>query len=89
MKEQFTAYLVKQGYSLKTPGGHPSTAYDYPKRIDKVCEWEKTTWAGLADNISVIVTQYDVGGIKQDYGAKSHRSVINALKRFSEFLSAI
>lgn len=88
MKEKFMDYLNKQGYSLTTPAGNPSTVYDYAKRVDKVCEWENTTWTGLADNINNIVSLYDIGGAKEEYGLKSNRAVINALKRFQEFLAA-
>lgn len=88
MKEQFIVYLKEQGYSEYTPAGHPSTVYDYPKRIDKVCEWERTTWAGLAESVGAFVTKYDVGGEKEDFGKKSKSAYINALKRFREFLSA-
>jgi hypothetical protein len=88
MKQKFQEYLAKQGYSVTTPSGNPSTVYDYAKRIDRVCEWENTTWAGLAKNIGTIVTQYDTGGGKEHLGKKSNSAVINALKRFSEFLSA-
>lgn len=87
MKQRFQDYLIKQGYSITTSAGNPSTVYDYAKRIDKVCEWENVTWAGLAQNISAIVAKYDVGGSKEDLGRKSHSAVINALKRFSEFLA--
>jgi len=87
MEEQFKAYLTKQGYSVTTPAGNPSTVYDYAKRINKVCEWENTTWAGLAENIARIIAIYDVDGEKEDLGRKSKSAVINALKRFSEFLS--
>lgn len=31
MKEQFKEYLTKQGYSVTTPAGNPSTVYDYAK----------------------------------------------------------
>ncbi len=88
MKEKFMDYLTKQGYSLTTPAGNPSTVYDYAKRVDKVCEWENTTWTGLADNINNIVSLYDIGGTKEEYGLKSNRAVINALKRLQEFLAA-
>lgn len=86
MKDKFEEYLIKQGYSITTPSGNPSTVYDYLKRIDKVCEWENTTWAGLVENIGVILNQYDVGGSKEDLGRTSHSAVINALRRFSDFL---
>jgi len=87
MRQQFEEYLMKRGYSRTTPSGSPSTVYDYVKRIDKVCEWEETTWQGLARNIQMVLAQYEAGGIKEDYGNQSHRAVINALKRFSEYLS--
>ena len=88
MKEQFQEYLIKQGYSLTTPAGNPSTVYDYAKRIDKVCRLENLTWTSLAENIAAIVTLYDVGGSKEDLGKQSKSAVINALKRFAEFVSA-
>jgi hypothetical protein len=87
MKEQFTEYLRSKGYSEQTPSGHPSTVYDYPKRIDNVCKWESVSWRELGENIEGIILKYDVGGEKEHYGNRSNRAVINALKRFSEFLS--
>lgn len=89
MKKGFENFLVKQGYKLTTPSGNPSTVYDYLKRIDKVCEWESTSWEGLANSIGVIVKVYDVGGEKEDFGKKSHRAVINALKRYQEYILSI
>ncbi len=88
MKKQFEAFLIRKGYKQYTPSGNPSTVYDYIKRIDKVCEWESITWQTLAANISIILPQYDVGGIKEDFGHKSHNAVISALRSFTEFLSA-
>ena len=64
MKEQFKAYLTKQGYSITTPAGNPSTVYDYVKRVNKACEWENTTWTGLASNVNNIAAMYDIGGAK-------------------------
>ncbi|HHY82592.1 MAG TPA: hypothetical protein GX505_07920 [Clostridiales bacterium] len=87
LKEQFEKYLINKGYKQTTPSGHPSTVYDYCKRIDKVCEWENITWHQIADNISVILPQYDIGGEKEDLGKISHSAVINALRRFSEFVT--
>ena len=87
MKKEFENYLILQGYSLTTPSGNPSTVYDYIKRIDKVCIWENCTWETLATNISNIVRVYDIGGLKENLGNLSHRAVINALKRFRDFLN--
>ena len=87
MKKEFENYWILQGYSLTTPSGNPSTVYDYIKRIDKVCIWENCTWETLATNISNIVRVYDIGGLKENLGNSSHRAVINALKRFRDFLN--
>ena len=86
MKKEFENYLIEQGYSLKTANGNPSTVYDYQKRIDKVCKWEKCDWATLAQNITTVVVAYDTGGQKEDLGNLSHRAVINALKQFQKFI---
>ncbi len=87
MKNEFEKFLIEKGYKVTTPSGHPSTVYDYLKRIDKVCEWENKSWAELATNISNIISQYDIGGSKEDLGRKSHNAVINALRRFGEFVN--
>ena len=84
-KQQFEKYLISKGYKTTTPSGHPSTVYDYIKRIDKVCEWESCSWEQLIINISTIVKDYDIGGSKEELGNKSHNSVINALKRLHEY----
>jgi hypothetical protein len=88
VKKQFENYLIEQGYSITTPAGNPSTVYDYGKRIEKICEWENTTWNGLAANIGIILPKYEIGGIKETFGSKSHNAVRNALRRFSEYLAA-
>ncbi|MFA6808376.1 MAG: hypothetical protein WCR27_05235 [Eubacteriales bacterium] len=86
MEKQFEEYLINNGYKQTTPSGNPSTVYNYIKRIDNICEWENITWEQLANNIQIILPQYDIEGIKEDLGKKSHSSVINALRRFSEFV---
>ena len=86
MLERFKNYLIEEGYREYTQSGNLSTVYDYCKRINKVCEEEKCTLDELAFNIDKIVKKYDVGGEKEKSGRTSHNSVINALKRFKEFL---
>jgi len=86
MKKQFEEYLISKGYKQTTPSGHPSTVYDYIKRIDKICEWENMTWEQLSNNVQKILSLYDVGGVKENYGKLSHNAVISALRRFSEFI---
>ena len=86
MKERFRNYLLAKGYSELTPSGNPSTVYDYIKRIDRVCEWESVSWEILGTRIEQVVLLYDQGGAKEELGNKSHRAVINALRRFNEFV---
>ncbi|MBR5513870.1 MAG: hypothetical protein IKV85_07805 [Ruminococcus sp.] len=86
MKNSFEDFLIKKGYSLRTPSGNPSTVYDYLKRIDFVCKVEKTDWNGLANNIQNILTEYEEGGTKEQLGAKSHNAVRCALRCFKEFI---
>lgn len=88
MEEKFKEYLISKGYKQIIPSGNPSTVYDYTKRINKVCEWENSTWEQLASDIQIILPLYDVGGKKEDLGRKSHNSAINALRRFSEFVKS-
>ena len=85
MEKQFREFLISAGYAETTPGGHPSTVYDYVKRVNKVCEWESCTWEQLAERIDILVQDYDVGGKKEALGNKSHRAVINALRRYQDF----
>ncbi len=80
------SFLIDKGYKQKTPSGNPSTVYDYIKRIDKICEWECMTWEELADSIQNILYQYDIGGEKENLGKLSHNAVINALRRFYDFV---
>ena len=47
MKEAFENYLTVRGYSKVTPSGHPSTVYDYCRRIDFVAKEEGVSWAGI------------------------------------------
>lgn len=84
----FEAYLINAGYSTETPSGHPSTVYSYIDAIERnVLDDEHITWEILKTNIDSIVTKYDVGGVKEAVGAKSNSTVINALKRFKDFVN--
>ena len=84
----FEAYLINAGYSTETPSGYPSTVYSYIDAIERnVLDGEHITWDILKNNIDSIVARYDVGGEKADIGAKSKSTVINALKRFKDFIN--
>jgi hypothetical protein len=85
--ENFKIYLIKEGYREYTPNGNPSTVYDYMNRVENVVEREKINLLDLTKNIDFYVSKYDSDGDEADYGNKSHRAVINALKRFQEYCS--
>ncbi|HTO37197.1 MAG TPA: hypothetical protein VL021_02155 [Brumimicrobium sp.] len=87
MLENFEAYLIQEGYSQETPVGNPSTAYDYRKRINQICEREGVSPEDLALNIDDYVRKYDTHGEEAEFGASSHRANINALRRFNEFIN--
>ncbi len=86
MLEKFKNYLVEQGYSEFTPSGNPSTAYDYMKRVEKICDREGITTKKLADNISFYVAKYGPTGNEAEFGKKSHNAFISALRKFEDFV---
>lgn len=88
MLEKFKNYLIKKGYSEYTPSGHPSTVYDYGKRIERICKREGVPIEELAENISVYVEKYDTHGNEADFGKRSNNAYISALKRFKQFKKA-
>ena len=81
-------YLIASGYKTETDNGDPSTVYAYIKAVDSVLSEEAISWSTLKANISDIVKKYDEGGEKEAFGCKSNKTVINALKRFEEFINA-
>ena len=86
MINEYEKYLISIGYKQTTPSGHPSTVYQYLKAIRNVCDEEGINLIELKENISSVILKYDIGGEKETIGAKSHKTVINALKRFEDFL---
>ena len=83
---QFRDFLIKRGYKIKTKSGHPSTVYDYIKRIDRIAKRENYDWNEIADKIENIVIKYDCNGTEEEFGNKSHRAYINALKAYKDCL---
>ena len=80
MQKQFEQYLLAKNYS-------PLTSIDYPSRLDRLCRKEKISYEYLAQHLPEIMPQFERTGKKASYGKRSHSSVINALRRFSEFLN--
>lgn len=83
--DAFEKHLIMEGYAVETGTGNPSTVYSYLNAVETVRAEEGVSWDALKQNISAILPKYDVGGSKELLGAKSNKTVINALKRFAEF----
>ncbi|MBE6137087.1 MAG: hypothetical protein E7176_01670 [Erysipelotrichaceae bacterium] len=72
-------YLKKYNYS-------ESTRESYIYSIKRVMKREKIwSWEQLGDKIDLLCVRYDVGGEEQEFGSKSDRTIINALKRYNEY----
>lgn len=80
MLNNFKTYLLNQNYKLLT-------AEDYKGRIERLLLKEKMNLDTLVKNITSILPEYEKTGKKHAYGKRSHSSVLNALRRFSEFLA--
>lgn len=85
MLENFKQYLIEKGYSEFTPSGHPSTVYDYKKRILKICERESISIETLLDRIDFFVERYGPLGKEDEFGRKSYNAYISALRKFKDF----
>lgn len=82
----FENYLIDAGYAIETESGNPSTVYSYLNAVESVRAEEGISWDTLKADIDRIVSKYDEGGQMAWFGAKSNKTVINALKRFAEFV---
>ena len=88
IQTQYEAYLEAAGYPVVGISGNDSTVPQYSRAVEKVVEREGLSWKQLADDIANIVKKYDKDGAEEDYGNRGNKTVINALKRFQEFLEA-
>ncbi len=74
LETNFKNWLIKQGLSVKTKSGKPSTVYDYLTTINQICKKEgHITWEELASYIFNIINNYK-GRYK------------TALNKYNEFL---
>ena len=83
----FESFMLKNGYSAKTENDTKSTVYSYVSSVKAVMNEEGLTWAELYHRISNIASEYDVGGSKSEIGDRGNRTVINALRRFEDFVN--
>lgn len=82
----FRKYLVEKGYKEYTPSGLESTVGQYIDAVGMVFEEEKMSIEEFNRRINEICCLYDIGGAKESIGERGHRTVINALKRYREFI---
>lgn len=87
--DNFGKYLIKRGYKEFTPSGLPSTAPQYRIAVSDIKSYECMSLEIFCKNIDSIIKEYDVGGIKQSLGERGHKTWINALKRFKEYLISL
>ncbi len=78
--DDFKQWLIKNGYK-------PNTANAYGSAINGIMNEEKISLPGLCAKIDSLVVECDVGGLKESLGDKGHKTWINALKRFQEYLA--
>lgn len=83
----FGKYLVEKGYKEYTPSGLESTVGQYIDAVEKVLEEERLSVEEFNRRINEICCLYDIGGAKESIGERGHRTVINALKRYREFIN--
>jgi hypothetical protein len=80
--------LEAADYPVVGISGNDSTVPQYSRAVEKVVEREGLNWNQLSSDIDNIVRKYDKNGPEEDYGNRGNKTVINALKRFQEFVSA-
>ena len=79
MSKKFENWLLQNNYK-------PNTAKDYQYRIKRVCKKENISLDVLVENINNLLPEYEISGMKAEYGKTSYESVKQALRRFNKFL---
>lgn len=86
-EKDFESFMLKNGYSAKTENDTKSTVYAYVNSVKSVMSDEGLDWTSLVKQISSIASVYDIGGAKEEIGDRGNRTVINALRRFEDFVN--
>ena len=86
-KDDFINYLRKEGYKEWSQNGNKTTIPEYVYSIERVMKLEGVeTWSEFTDHIQTCLFKYGEYGEMSEFGKESHSTVINALKRFMEYL---
>lgn len=83
----FRKYLIDKGYKEFTASGLDSTVGKYITAVEIVFLEERLSVEEFNRRINEICCLYDIGGAKESIGERGHRTVINALKRYREFIN--
>ena len=82
-------FFTENAYGPCGPSGNPSTTHDYSqRRIPAIISREGISLKRLIKDVSMVISKYDSFGSESDYGNKSNRAYINALKRFEEYIQS-
>lgn len=87
VEKDFEHFLKINGYSEETHSQTKSTIYSYLNSVRSIMKDEGLDWDSLVMEISNVVRLYDVGGDKEEVGYKGKSTVINALRRFEDFVN--
>ncbi len=86
-EQKFMDWLKQEDYKDWTGTGYPSTIYQYVGAIKRVMAKENIeSLSDLTQHIQLLIRKYGPYGPMKEYGSSSHNTVINALKRFMDFL---
>lgn len=87
IEKDFESFLKTNKYSEETKNRTKSTIYSYVNAVKSCMESEGLDWTSLMKHISQVIRIYDVGGMKEETGYKGNHTVINALRRFEDFVN--
>lgn len=87
IEKDFEHFLKVNDYSEETKNGTKSTIYSYVNAVKSVLEDEGLDWTDLMKQIASVIHIYDVGGAKEEIGYKGNHTVINALRRFENYVN--
>lgn len=86
-EKDFERFLKINHYSEETKNGTKSTVYSYVNAVKSCMDSEGLDWTSLIQQISSVIRIYDIGGAKEEVGYRGNNTVINALRRFADFVN--